>query len=185
MRTIDRAIPRDRQLCSEGIMFAASRFLPTLFLIILFALSACESALLQEGVTAVASTPAPQLEATSGEPADIVAEFVEAWDEVDYEAMYRLIARRSRELYPLQRFVNQYTAAHSVIRFAGVKHSLRSVALQGATAVVHYDVVISSPTFGEIADNYRVMRLIDDGGWKIAWSSMDIFDGMSEPRATD
>ncbi len=161
-------------------MMAATSRIAGLFLgFLLVAASACESALLQESVTAVAPTPAPQLEATTGEPADVVSKFVEAWDEVDYEAMYRLIARRSRDLYPLQRFINQYTAAHSVIRFAGVEHSLRSVARQGATAVVHYDVVISSPTFGEIADNNRVMRLIEDGGWKIAWSSMDIFDGMS------
>ncbi|MCY3798282.1 MAG: penicillin-binding transpeptidase domain-containing protein [Chloroflexi bacterium] len=161
-------------------MMAENSRIAGLFLfLLLVAASACESALLQEGVTAVAATPAQQLESTSGEPADVLAAFVEAWDEVDYEAMYRLIARRSRDLYPLQRFINQYTAAHSVIRFAGVEHSLRSVARQGATAVVHYDVVITSPTFGEIADNNRVMRLIEEGGWKIAWSSMDIFDGMS------
>ena len=93
--------------------------------------------------------------------------------------MHRLIATRSRELYPLQRFINQYTAAHSAIRFAGVSHRLKSVANQGRTAIIQYDVVIESPTFGEIADDNRVMRLIQDGGWKIAWSSMDIFDGMS------
>ena len=160
-------------------MAATSRVAALCFGLLLMTAGGCQSALLQESVTAVAPTPAQQLEATSGEPADVVAEFVEAWDEVDYEAMYRLIARRSRELYPLQRFINQYTAAHSVIRFAGVKHSLRSVANQGATAVIHYDVVISSPTFGEIADNNRVIRLIEEGGWKIAWSSMDIFNGMS------
>ena len=93
--------------------------------------------------------------------------------------MHRLIAARSRELYPLQRFINQYTAAHSVIRFAGVSHLLKTVARQGETAVIRYDIVIDSPTFGEIADDNRVMRLIQEGGWKIAWSSLDIFDGLS------
>lgn len=160
-------------------MAAISRTARALLFIVLLNLSACDSALLQDRITERPPTPAPQVEATSGEPADVLAAFIEAWDDVEYDAMYRLIARRSRELYPLQRFITQYTAAHSVIRFAGVEHSLRRVARQGATAIVHYDVVIASPTFGEIADDNRVMRLIQEGGWKIAWSSMDIFNGMS------
>ena len=147
--------------------------------LLLLSVSACESALLQELVPAAPPSPAPQIETTAGEPADVLAAFIDAWAREDYEAMYRLIAERSRELYPLQRFINQYTAAHSVIRFAGVSHRLKMVAHQGATAIIHYDIVINSPTFGEIADDNRVMRLIQEGGWKIAWSSMDIFDGMS------
>lgn len=147
--------------------------------VILLSLSACESALLQESVTAVTPSPAPEIETTAGEPADVLSAFIAAWARKDYEAMYRLIAARSRELYPLQRFINQYTKAHSVIRFAGVRHEILNVARQGATAIIHYDIVIESPTFGEIADEDRVMRLIQEGGWKIAWSSMDIFDALS------
>jgi len=161
------------------MMAATSRFTQVLLCIVLLSLSACESALLQESVIAATPAPAPQIETTAGEPADVLAAFIDAWGREDYEAMYRLIAARSRELYPLQRFINQYTAAHSVIRFAGVSHRLKTVAHQGTTAIINYDVVVESPTFGEIADDGRVMRLIQEGGWKIAWSSMDIFDGMS------
>lgn len=160
-------------------MTVASRIVNLALLGIVFALSACESALLRDSATEIAPSPAPQIEATSAEPADLLAAFISAWAREDYEAMYRLIAARSRELYPLQRFVNQYTAAHSVIRFDGVSHHLNDVVHQGSTAVLHYDIVIQSPTFGEIADDNRVMRLVQEGGWKIAWSSMDIFDGMS------
>ncbi len=155
------------------------RIFPVALCIILLSLSACESALLQESVTAATPSPAPAIETTAGEPADVLSAFVDAWAREDYEAMYRLIAARSRELYPLQRFINQYTAAHSVIRFAGVSHRLNTVTNQGRTAIVDYDIVIDSPTFGEIVDDNRVMRLIEEGGWKIAWSSMDVFDGMS------
>ena len=60
----------------------------------------------------------------------------------------------------------------SVIRLAALTH-------QGSTAILRYDIVIESPTFGEIADEARVMRLVNENGWKIAWSSMDIFEGLS------
>ena len=145
----------------------------------LLSLSACESALLQESAAAATPSPAPEIEATAGEPADVLAAFIDAWAREDFEAMYGLIAARSRELYPLQRFIDQFTKAHSVIRFAGVSHRLHTVSHQGGTAIVDYDIVIDSPAFGEIADDNRVMRMIQEGGWKIAWSPMDVFDGMS------
>ncbi len=93
--------------------------------------------------------------------------------------MYRLLAERSRELYPQTSFIDKYTRAHSVVRFAGVRHSPISVEYQGTTAILNYDIVIESPTFGAVADEDRVIRMIDEGGWKIAWSPMDIINGMS------
>ncbi len=162
-----------------GLMATASRLAKVAFLSLVLALSACESALLRDSAADLPPTPAPEIEATSAEPADVLAAFIEAWASEDYEAMHRLIAARSRELYPLQRFINQYTAAHSVIRFAGVSHRLHEVARQGTTAILDYDIIIESPAFGEIADENRVMRMVQEGGWKIAWSSMELFDGMS------
>ena len=129
MRATVRVIRRDCQPVGVGIMIAASRLAQALLLTALFALSACQSALLQEGVTRAAPTPAPQVEATSGEPADVLAAFIAAWDDVDYEAMYRLIARRSRELYTLQRFITQYTACaqrHPIRRCHALAHKRRS-----------------------------------------------------------
>jgi penicillin-binding protein 2 len=161
------------------MMVLTSRLPQVLLFSALLALSACESALLQDGAAAVAPSPASPVEMSSGEPGDVLREFIEAWSDEDYEAMYGLIAARSRELYPLQRFIDQYTEAHSAIRFAGVSHTVGSLSYQGGTAVLNYDIVIESPTFGEIADDKRVMRLINESGWKIAWSSRDIFAGMS------
>ena len=184
---------KDRRLLRDGSgeyrmgqMALTSSFRRVLLCIVLLSLGACESALLQDNGTLATSAPPRQLEATAGEPADVLGSFIEAWAAEDYEAMYRLIAARSRELYPLQRFINRYTAAHSIIRFAGLSHAVHSVAYQGTTAVIHYDVLIESPTFGQIADENRVMRLIQEGGWKIAWSTMDIFDRMSnQARLTE
>ena len=149
-----------------------------LFLSIIL-LGSCESALLQESTIPIPDTPAPIAQTTSEDPAEVLQEFVTAWDKQDFEAMYRLLAKRSRELYPEQSFIDKYTAAHSVIRFSGVQHQLTSEERQGTTAILRYDAVIESPTFGLIVDEDRVMRLIDDGGWKVAWSPMDIIHGMS------
>lgn len=148
-----------------------------LFLIILMITAACDSLL-------AAGSPANEVapivtQVTSAQPVDVVRDFVAAWSDENYEAMYRLIASPSRELYPRQIFENRYTVAHSVIRFSGVTHTIHEVEIQGTTAILDYDVVIESPTFGNIEDTHRTIRLIQEGGWKVAWSPLDIFDGLS------
>ncbi len=158
-------------------MRAIPKFLPLLLCLLPFA--ACESALLREGPAPAADTPAPVVRSTSDDPAEVLQAFVLAWNSEDFEVMYELIADRSRELYPQRSFIDKYTLAHSVIRFDGVEHSLLDVGYQGTTAIIDYEVVIDSPTFGRVADERRVMRMVDEGGWKIAWSPTDIIRGMS------
>ena len=155
------------------------RPLPVLLLISLFILNACDSVLLERGSVATPTSAAVVGQATSAEPADVLRDFIDAWNREDYDTMYRLIAERSRNLYPRQVFINRYTEAHSELSFAGVTPMLNGVDFQGTTAVIDYDITIESPTFGRIKDKNRTMRLVNEGGWKVAWSQMDIFDGLS------
>lgn len=155
-----------------------------LFTILLIAMtlllaSACQSLLTGSAQNAEEETPVRVTEVTSAQPADVLRDFMVAWDTEDYESMYRLTASASRDLYPRQIFENRYTVAHSVIKFQGVDYTLNDVTQQGTTAILDYNVGIESPTFGVIEDNNRTMRLVQEGGWKIAWSPMDIFDGLS------
>ncbi|MYE79469.1 MAG: hypothetical protein F4243_10910 [Chloroflexi bacterium] len=143
----------------------------------LFCLAGCESALLQQATPA--SSPPPAAASTSAQPEDVLAAFVAEWTAQDFPAMYARLASHSRALYSQAQFTDQYTAAHSSLGFDGVEHQLRSVDYQGATAVLRYDIAIRSPAFGQIDDSDRVMRMLSENGWKIAWSPMDIIHGMS------
>ena len=153
--------------------------LPFLLFISLLTLAACDSVLLERDNIATITLPAPVSQVTSREPADVLQDFINAWSGEDYETMYRLLAGRSRELFARQVFINRYTEVHSEMSFAGVSHSLNQVNYQGTTAVIDYDIVVESNTFGRIRDNNRTMRLVNEGGWKVAWSTMDIFDALS------
>ena len=143
-------------------------------------LAACDAALFNPNPSVGQPQDAPPAatQITSAEPADVLREFIHAWHSEDYETMYRLIASRSRELYSRQTFDNRYAVAHSVIRFDGVSHTLNEVDFQGTTAVLSYDITIES-ALDQIRDANRTLRMIQEGGWKIAWSPMDIFDGLS------
>ena len=153
--------------------------LPLALFLGLLCLSGCDSVLSPRDNAPTPTVPAPVSQETSIEPETVLDDFINAWSAEDFESMYRLLAARSRELYPRQIFINRYTETHSEMRFAGVAHRLNEVRYQGATAVLSYDIIIESPTFGRIRDEDRTLRMVDQGGWKIAWSPMDIFDALS------
>lgn len=113
-------------------------------------------------------------------PGDIVSSFLNSWKTRDYPAMYNQISTQSRDLYTLSVFQTTYENADTVIGLEDLTYTVRDVSLQGTSAAVKYDVAISSALFGTIEDKGRTMRLVQDpAGWRVAWSSMDIFDGLA------
>ena len=103
--------------------------------------------------------------------------FLEAWDAEDTAGMYALISTRSQELYDAETFSNFYATVDEQLNLDGVTFTLHDVTLQGMTAELTYDVVLNSTIFGELTDEGRMMRLMQQGEqWRVAWSTMDIFD---------
>ena len=111
------------------------------------------------------------------EPDDIVAAFLDAWDQQDYAAMYAWLHPRSQEIYPEPVFQARYEQTQLAIALTGLTYDIQSIALQGESAAVAYDITIDSASFGQIEDPARLMRLVNtEFGWRVAWSSLDIFD---------
>jgi len=115
-------------------------------------------------------------------PQEVVTAFLDAWNAKDYERMYGYVTVNNIngvDEYPLQVFTNRYQTVGESLSLLEIRYTLSETVLQGATAMVVYDVIFVSNTFGEIADNGRRIRLINTpNGWKIAWSTMDIFDAL-------
>lgn len=113
-------------------------------------------------------------------PQQTVEAFLDAWSNEEFDSMYALLHPRSTEVYPLDDFREQYVSAHSDIGFTDVSYDIEDVSVQGMTAAVTYNAFIATATFGEIPDEGRTMRLVEDNGaWKLAWSPMDIINGMT------
>lgn len=119
----------------------------------------------------------PILQALSS-PSDTVRSFIEAWGRRDYPAMYGLLSTESQGLTTLPVFEATYVDADEKIGTTAASFTIVSTQTQGMTAAVSYDLLIESSVFGSIEDAGRVMRLVQaPNGWRIAWSTMDIFDG--------
>ncbi|MEO0564387.1 MAG: penicillin-binding transpeptidase domain-containing protein, partial [Chloroflexota bacterium] len=112
-------------------------------------------------------------------PVDVARQFLTAWDAGDTEAMYRLTSARSQAIYAFETFDRVYNQLASQLgEEQSVTFDLGEPQLQGTSAALRYAVTIQSSTFGEIVDEGRIMRLVQESDqWRVAWSTMDIFDG--------
>lgn len=112
--------------------------------------------------------------------ANLVATFLDHWNTDNYEAMYAMIAPQSRELYTPEVFTLVYQNAKTAAGTSGITYTIHDTRIQGNSAAITYDLLMESTIFETIDDPDRTMRLVlSDEGWKIAWSTMDIFDGMA------
>ncbi|MCB9451343.1 MAG: hypothetical protein H6672_07875 [Anaerolineaceae bacterium] len=123
---------------------------------------------------------APILAPAAASPADVVTNFLNGWKAQDYAAMYNLLSQPSKDAYALSVFQEVYRTATTAIGLTDLTFTIQNTSIQGASAAITYDVVLESPVFGTITDAGRIMRVIQQpGGWGVAWSSMDIFDGLA------
>ncbi|MCA9881770.1 MAG: hypothetical protein KC708_02315 [Anaerolineae bacterium] len=110
-----------------------------------------------------------------GTPEEVFDQFMAAWNEHNFEAMYALVHPQAQEMYPKAVFETRYEGAELAMGFGSVATTLTETRIQGISAELHYDATITSTTFGDIPDPDRTMRMMQvDGTWRIAWSPMDI-----------
>src|SRR5262249_39576285 len=123
--------------------------------------------------------PASILQAVQS-PADVVNAFLDGWNTKNYQAMYALLSSQSQGLFSFPVFQTTYDDVDQKINLQNLTYNVTDTTMQGDTAVVNYDVAITSSSFGTIDDKGRIMRLTHTGaGWRVAWSSMDVFDGLA------
>ncbi|NDJ62367.1 MAG: hypothetical protein GYB67_14665 [Chloroflexi bacterium] len=127
---------------------------------------------------------APAIQLIPQTPDGVARAFLDAWNTRDYEAMYRQIHSRSQGMTPFDEFRAAYESVDAQIGTSGLTYTITGVVTQDRTARVTYDLTLQSTRFDSIADSGRRMRLERNGsGWGIAWSTMDIFEGLVTPEA--
>jgi penicillin-binding protein 2 len=113
-------------------------------------------------------------------PESVVGAFLDQWKNQNYDGMFNLVSEKSRLLTTFPVFETTYRTADAALAMEDLTYTIRGVTLQGTSAAVTYDLTLQSSVFGTIEDPGRLMRLVRGGaGWQVAWSAMDIFDGMT------
>lgn len=115
-----------------------------------------------------------------GSPEGVVTQFLEAWKGKNYQAMYNLISSQSQGLYSFPVFETHYTSADSATGMTDLTYEIVEVKPQGITTAITYNLTLGSAIYSPIEDLRRIIRLSQTpNGWRIAWSTMDIFDGIT------
>lgn len=127
----------------------------------------------------IAPTSVPSPAAISLDDAQrVAADFLNAWMQDGYYAMYGLLTVNSRDVITLEGFESLYrnTDIRMAVLTGGKSYSLASIIQQGAgAAVVAYDVTFQSELFGEFTDANRLLSLaITPDGWRVAWTPGDV-----------
>jgi len=151
-------------------------------LFLLMVLVACDS--LTPPVASNSDTtennPVSLFVASAETPEMVFEQFMVHWNAREYDAMYNLLSSQSQEFYARDVFENRYTVANERINLDTVTYNVLDTQVQGMTAAVTYDANLASPVFGVIADEGRIMRMVQTGNtWRIAWTPMDILNGLA------
>lgn len=113
-------------------------------------------------------------------PDAVVRSFLENWKARNYDAMYNLTSERSRSLTAFPVFETVYRESDLAMGLEDLSFTLQNTTIQGTSAAVTYDLTVQSGIFEVINDPGRIMRVVQGpDGWRVAWSPMDIFDGMT------
>ncbi len=129
-------------------------------------------------------TPAgPGAPATANDAEGVARAFLDGWVNGNYGAMYAVLSAKSLTIDP-DSFAKTYKDAEATLKLAenGKSYVLHGdlTERQGTTVAVHYDMTFDSGAVGKFTDADRTMRLIlSNGKWRVAWSTMDIFEGIA------
>lgn len=142
--------------------------------VLAFGLTACGGVSIADGTGG--SAPIIQL---AGAPEDPARAFLDAWSARDYQAMYALLSSEAQGLTAFAVFRATYEQADAAIGTQSLAYVVGTAEQQGTSAVVPYDLTITSSIFGAISDPGRVMRVVKapNNQWRVAWTQMDIFAG--------
>ncbi len=127
--------------------------------------------------------PGPTSPPSTGDALNVAKSFLDYWVAEDYKSMYGLLSPKGQET-ALDTFTKYYQETESTLKLAekGKSYAIKGQPdRQGTTVAVHYDMTFDSGPLGKFTDANRVLRLIltKDRGWRVAWSTMDVFDGLA------
>ncbi len=156
--------------------------MPRLRQIALLAL-ACAALVAACDTPGAGSQAGPTAPPSTADAENVAKTFLDAWNKNDYATMYGLISPRGQLISP-EAFKEAYTKVDQILKPSENGKSYELLAdkteRQGTTVVVHYNMKFNSGPLGEFTDPDRTMRLVlKEKGWRVAWSTMDIFEGMA------
>ncbi|MDL1900117.1 hypothetical protein FBR02_05040 [Anaerolineae bacterium CFX9] len=112
----------------------------------------------------------------------IAREFLQNWDDGNYEWMYDLITYASQETTPRDNFINLYADARQTMGLTDLLVEPTGIyRQQDEIAILTYNVTFQT-TMGAFGDDARTLQMVVDErvqDWRVAWTPADLFPELS------
>jgi len=112
-------------------------------------------------------TPAPDATAA-------VTKYLQALQQDDYETMYGMLAKASRDAVTLEDFSKRWTNVLNEMSASKIEFSVNSSKISPNDAEVGYSITYKTALVGDIQRNIVVHMNNEEGGWKIIWEDAQI-----------
>lgn len=124
-------------------------------------------------VPSIPSTlPPPQVYTTTSPDAQVAAgRFLSAWEREDYDSMYAMLSKDSRQSISQQDFSTFYNNLAIEAALESVETHVRSVQTHTNQAGVGYQVILHSLLVGDISRDIQMGLVKEQGQWRVQWDA--------------
>ena len=102
---------------------------------------------------------------------ETASQFLQAWQQDDYTAMYALLTRVSQDAVSREDFEQIYRDASVNLSLSKFDFSILSVLGGAQTTQVNYRVFYHTALLGEMKRDIVMQLSLDQGQWRVAWDS--------------
>ena len=139
---------------------------------VLFVLTMLSLLLAACGAKPPAELPTPQLKVTQAPPVDQNAEeFLAAWQEEDYAALYAMLSGASKAQLPEEQFLAAYEEANNNLSLISLDGVIKNITTNPDSAQITYAITYTTALFGEIQKEALVNFGLEGGDWKVRWDA--------------
>lgn len=119
--------------------------------------------------------PAPTVRTLQApDPEDTAREFLDAWQDEEYAAMYALLTPLTQDGLTQEQFISRYREIGQLAAITGIRYQLVSSLLNPNSAQVRYRVTLESAAVGDIIrETWLEMTRVDEQ-WRVAWTESTI-----------
>jgi cell division protein FtsI/penicillin-binding protein 2 len=147
--------------------------------IVLFLLAACNGTS-AGGTTPTSNLPTPEVSVTRAPDAEsALRTFLDSYVKEDFTTMYSLISDANRAAITVEDFTKLYQDSLGYMSVQQIESTVTSIQTNPGAASAAFHIVYHTFLFGDIARDFSVNLLQENGGWHLQWENGLILPEMS------
>ena len=116
--------------------------------------------------------PTPKIKVTTAPDVDnAVTSFLIAWKSGDYDAMYSLLSKPSKDMISLENFQAAYEDAASNMTLSSLEPELLRTTKNPTSATATTRVVYRTGRFGDFEREITIPLIMEDLDWRVTWEN--------------